>query len=163
LGNVPCVANSAFTAERYRTSFGVNPTVIYPFIAAAKYKTETTRENVTFINPHPVKGCDIALGIAAQCPEIPFTFVEGWRLSDDHRAQLLQRLAVLPNVTFLPPQSDMRAVYGKTKILLAPTGQKVTKRCSDTHKGTDAERETCYLREYNSLLLAAACDGGVAT
>jgi glycosyltransferase involved in cell wall biosynthesis len=121
LGNVPCVANSRFTADRYRSAFGVNSTVIYPFITSSKYKIDTTRENVTFINPHPVKGRDIAVGIAALCPEIPFTFVEGWRLSDDHRSQLMQSLAKLPNVKFIPPQTDMRAVYGKSRILLAPT------------------------------------------
>src|SRR6266478_506109 len=30
LGNVPCVANSRFTAEKYRRAYGVNPTVICP-------------------------------------------------------------------------------------------------------------------------------------
>jgi glycosyltransferase involved in cell wall biosynthesis len=121
LSAVPCVANSHFTAGKYRTRFGANPEVIYPFISADRYRTKTTGENVTFINPHPYKGCDIALGIARLCPEIPFTFVESWRLSDEQRQQLMQERAALPNVTLLPPQNDMRAVYGKCKILLAPS------------------------------------------
>src|SRR5271157_307312 len=121
LGNVACVANSRFIANKYRTAFGVNPSVIYPFVSPDKYRTKTTRENVTFINPHPVKGRDIALGIARLCPKIPFTFVEGWRLSDEHRQQLRQALAALPNVTLLPPPNDMKVVYGKCRILLAPT------------------------------------------
>jgi glycosyltransferase involved in cell wall biosynthesis len=121
LSDVCCVANSHFTAGKYRTGFGANPGVIYPLISADRYRTETTRENVTFVNPHPYKGRDIALGIARLCPEIPFTFVESWRLSDEQRQQLMQEQAALPNVTLLPPQNDMRSVYGKCRILLAPS------------------------------------------
>lgn len=122
LGNdVLCVANSRFTAERYRNTFGVHPRSIYPYIALDRYRTKTTKENVTFINPHPFKGRDIALGVARLCPEIPFSFVESWPLSDDHRQQLREKLTALPNVTLLAPQKDMRSVYRKCKILLAPS------------------------------------------
>lgn len=122
LGNdVRCIANSCFTAEKYRKVYGVDPKVIHPFIVAGRYRTKTTRRNVTFINPHPFKGRDIALGIARLCPEIPFTFVESWELNDNNRRQLMEKLAALPNVTLLPPRSDMRGVYGKCKILLVPS------------------------------------------
>jgi glycosyltransferase involved in cell wall biosynthesis len=121
LGNVPAVANSRFTAEKYRTAFGINPRVIYPFISADRYRTERTKQNVTFINPIAMKGRDIALGIARQCPEIPFAFVESWQLFDENRHDLMQELQALPNITFLPPQNDMRAVYEKCGILLAPS------------------------------------------
>jgi glycosyltransferase involved in cell wall biosynthesis len=119
--DVRCIANSCFTAEKCRKAYGVDPKVIHPFIVAGRYKTKTTRGNVTFINPHPVKGRDIALGIARLCPEIPFTFVESWELSDNHRRQLTEKLTALPNVTLLPPRNDMRGVYGKCKILLVPS------------------------------------------
>ena len=121
LGHIPCIANSVFTAAIYRDTYGVTSEVIYPFIAPNKYKTETTRQNVTFINPVPEKGRDIAIGIARLCPDIPFAFIEGWPLSRDQRNTLLQLLADAPNVTLLPPQEDMRRVYGKCKILLAPS------------------------------------------
>ena len=121
LGNIPYLANSRFTAERYRTAFGINPRVVYPVIRADRYRTESTRENVTFINPIPFKGRDIALGIARLCPEIRFTFVESWRLFPENRDCLLNELRTLPNVTFLPPQNDMRSVYGRCRILLAPS------------------------------------------
>jgi glycosyltransferase involved in cell wall biosynthesis len=121
LGDVPCVANSRFTAEKYRQAYGVNSTVIYPFIATRKYETKTTKENVTFVNPVQIKGLDIALGVARLCPEIPFSFVESWRLSAGPRQKLMEQLAALPNITFCPPQTDMRVVYGKCKILLAPS------------------------------------------
>lgn len=123
LGKIACVANSNFTAEKYRRAYGVNPSIIYPFISQEKYKSlsPTTRENVTFINPVPAKGFELALTIARLCPEIPFSFVEAWPLSHDQRRELTQRLSALPNVTLSPPQDDMRKVYGKCKILLAPS------------------------------------------
>jgi glycosyltransferase involved in cell wall biosynthesis len=117
----PCVTNSKFTAEAYRKAFGARSTIVYPFIDAEKYKVASTRENVTFINPVAHKGCFIALEIARACPEIPFTFVEGLPLADENGAKVKQAIAGLPNVTLLPPQSDMRKVYGKCKILLAPS------------------------------------------
>ena len=121
LGDIPCVANSHFTATTYHRAFGVNPTVIYPFISKEKYRTETSRENVTFINPVPQKGRDIALDIARLCPDIPFTFVEAWPLSAEQRRDLMVKVSVLHNVTLLSPQNDMREIYGKCKLLLVPS------------------------------------------
>lgn len=122
LGNVPCVANSQFTADRYRQAFGVEPVVIPPLIdAQKKYKTETTRENVTFINPHPIKGLEIALEVARQCPDIPFSFVEAWPMWPEERRDMEEKLAAVPNITLIPRVEDMREVYSKCKILLAPS------------------------------------------
>jgi glycosyltransferase involved in cell wall biosynthesis len=121
LGKVACIANSRFTAGKYNAAYGVEPTVIPPFIDAAKYKTASTRENVTFINPHPYKGRDIAVEIARLCPDIPFVFVQSWPLSHDHRAELEAMIAPLSNVTLLPARNDMRGIYGKCRILLVPS------------------------------------------
>jgi glycosyltransferase involved in cell wall biosynthesis len=121
LGDVPCVANSRFTAQKYQSAYRVNPVVIYPIIFPEKYKTISTRENVTFINPHPKKGRDIALQIARYCPEIPFAFVESWPLAPDEREELMKKLATVPNVTFQPALKNMREIYGKCRILLAPS------------------------------------------
>ena len=121
LGHVSCVANSNFTAAKYRDAFGVSPSVIYPFIDTARYKTDTARTNVTFINPHPAKGRDIAIEIARQCPEIPFSFVESWPLLPDARSELFARIKEIPNITFKPTQTEMRKIYGDCKVLLAPS------------------------------------------
>jgi len=122
LGKVPCVANSRFTAGKHRKAFGVDPAVIYPFIPPEKYKTQTTEENVTFINPWPNKGLHIATKIAHQCPEIPFVFNLCWPLSEKDRKSFTKTyLAGLPNVTLGLPQNDMRNIYGRCKILLAPS------------------------------------------
>jgi glycosyltransferase involved in cell wall biosynthesis len=121
LCNVPCVANSRFTAEKYHQAYGVTPTVIYPYIEKVKYKTLTNRENITFINPVLIKGRDIALEIARRCPEIPFCFVESWTLSLEDRQGLMEKLRPLQNVVLHPPQDDMGKVYGKCRVLLAPS------------------------------------------
>lgn len=121
LGKIPCIANSHFTADKYHNVYGVNPLVIYPFILRDQYQTQPTWQNVTFINPDPRKGLEIAVKVAQLCPEIQFSFIEGWPLSTQERRNLMEKLSVLPNVMLLPSQNDMRAVYGKCKILLAPS------------------------------------------
>ena len=121
LGPVHCVANSHFTAEKYRAAFGATPSVIHPFLVADLYRTVTLRKNVTFINPVRVKGVSLAIEIARQCPEIPFSFIEGWTLSDAQRNDLTKELAALPNVTLHPSYPDMRAAYSTCKILLVPS------------------------------------------
>jgi glycosyltransferase involved in cell wall biosynthesis len=121
LGQVPCVANSNFTAGRYRAHYGVVPRVINPIFNAAEYATETSRENVTFINPTATKGLSIALQLARQCPEIPFQFIEAWPLGDTQKAALMKELAGLPNVRFRASVSDMRQIYNTARVLLAPS------------------------------------------
>ncbi len=115
------IANSHFTAQHFAETEGISSSVIHPLIDADKYRTETTRENVTFINPHAEKGVDIALEVAANCPEIPFVFVRGWNLDPEDEAALQSSLAGLPNVTLRPSTNDMRSVYGNARILLAPS------------------------------------------
>ncbi|CAM3937025.1 glycosyltransferase family 4 protein [Cereibacter sphaeroides] len=115
------IANSRFTATSCRTAFGIRPRVIPPLVESALYRTESSRENVTFINPVPVKGLEIALGVAGHCPDIPFVFQESWPLSPERRAALEARLADLPNVRLQGRTADMKAVYGKARFVLAPS------------------------------------------
>ncbi|MER8483437.1 glycosyltransferase [Mesorhizobium sp. M1322] len=115
------IANSEFTARTYKEKFGIDSTVIPPTINPGLYSTPTTGEFVTLINPYNEKGFELAVRIAGQCPEIPFLFVESWKLDDDHRAQIEQIIAPLRNVRLESRTSDMKTVYGRTKILLAPS------------------------------------------
>lgn len=121
LGDIPCVANSAFTAETYHKSFAISPKVIHPMVDANKYQTQTSRENVTYINPHPSKGVDIVLAAARACPDIPFAIYKSWPLSVEERASLNEKLSGLSNVKLHPPTRDMKSVYGKARILMAPS------------------------------------------
>lgn len=115
------VANSQFTAKRHHEAFGITSTVIPPLVNPDLYRTVSTRANITFINPYPVKGLEVALAIAGRCPDIPFAFVESWGIDTALRACLDRRLADLPNVTLQARTTDMKSVYGKTRILLAPS------------------------------------------
>jgi glycosyltransferase involved in cell wall biosynthesis len=116
------IANSQFTASVYAQECGVQSAVIPPLIQRPDYETEAgDRRQVTFINPVADKGVDLAIAIAAACPDIPFEFVESWILEPEKKRALLERLAALPNVRFTPHQTGMRHIYARTRILLAPS------------------------------------------
>jgi glycosyltransferase involved in cell wall biosynthesis len=76
---------------------------------------------VTFINPVAAKGLELALAVAAQCPEIPFRFVKAWPLSPAQSIRLKRRIARLRNVELLERRSDMRSIYAETRVLLVPS------------------------------------------
>lgn len=115
------VANSEFTARKVQEVLGLSCSVIRPFINPALYRTATTRQNVTFVNPYAVKGADIAFDIAEQCPDIPFVFVESWGIYPDLRASIDERMKKLPNVSLHLRTTDMRTIYSRARILLVPS------------------------------------------
>lgn len=121
LSGVGYVANSNFTAGRFKQLFGIDAAMVHPLVRRENYATETTRENVTFINPHPLKGLETALAVARQLPEIPFSFIETWTLDAEQKAKLDRDIAALGNVTLRPSTKDMKSVYGKARIVLAPS------------------------------------------
>ncbi|BCH23909.1 glycosyltransferase [Mesorhizobium sp. L-8-3] len=121
LGPAHYIANSQFTARSYKNRFGIDSTVIPPTIDPGLYATPTTGEVVTFINPYNEKGFELAVQIAERCPEIPFLFQESWKLAKEHRAEIEARIAPFGNVALEDRTSDMKTVYGRTRILLAPS------------------------------------------
>lgn len=121
LAGIGFIANSHFTARRYHDLFGIRAEVVYPLVRPEIYRTETTRRNVTFINPHPCKGLDIAAALAARCPDIPFCFVRGWTLSPNDEFDLQHRIAPLTNVTLRKATFDMRSVYRDAGIVIMPS------------------------------------------
>jgi hypothetical protein len=72
LRDLPSIANSRFTADKYRSAYGIDPAVIYPFVSRERYRTESTRENITFINPHPEKGATLRCRLPVVAPTSPF-------------------------------------------------------------------------------------------
>ncbi|MEL6511731.1 MAG: glycosyltransferase [Pseudomonadota bacterium] len=115
------IANSDFTAQAYKTAYGIDCTVITPTIQFDHYAGPTTREFATLVNIHPKKGYEVARDMARACPDIPFLFVEAWTLWDQLFDQIMAEIDALPNVTFMRRTSDMSTVYGRTKVLLAPS------------------------------------------
>ncbi|MDT0575835.1 glycosyltransferase [Croceicoccus sp. F390] len=121
IADVPVVANSQFTADAYRTAFGVDAQVIYPFMPLDQYRTDTHRRVVTFVNPLLRKGFRLGVEIAALCPELPFHFVGAIPDVDETGRELDRGMLALPNLTVEPFRGDMRDVYAQTRVLLAPS------------------------------------------
>jgi glycosyltransferase involved in cell wall biosynthesis len=116
-----CISNSQFTADLFEKTFGIGSVVIYPLINPGRYRTDTDRSSVLFINPVPEKGVDVAIALARRLPTIPFLFVEAWTLEPREKARLRSIFATLRNVEFVSRRSDMRRLYAKARIVLAPS------------------------------------------
>lgn len=118
---VKFVANSHFTRKFLSEEFGIDAAVVPPIVMPESYRTDTDRSHVTFVNPHPLKGGDIAVSAAAHLPDIPFLFVESWPLDREIKSKYREILSVCRNVTWLPPTSDMRRIYAQTKFVIMPS------------------------------------------
>jgi len=114
-------ANSRFTAARFAAAYRIEPQVIANFFDAAAYRVEGPGQKVTFINPVPDKGCELAFRLAERHPEIPFLFVQGWPLRREIRDQLMDRAQAAGNIEWRPPTRDMKTVYADTRILIVPS------------------------------------------
>jgi glycosyltransferase involved in cell wall biosynthesis len=119
--NIRIIANSPFTAARLRARCGLEPVVVLPLIDPAHYVTATRPERVLFINTVPRKGLDIAFALAEARPDISFDFVRSWILDDRQVAELDCRAAAAGNITIHPPLRDMRPLYARAKLVLAPS------------------------------------------
>ena len=115
------LANSPFTAARWNAAFGLACDVVPPYVDAAVYLTETTRARILFINPTVQKGVELFFRLAAARPELGFTVVESWGLVPHWRQFCQERAADLGNVEWCPPSEDMRALYGRARLLLMPS------------------------------------------
>lgn len=115
------IANSRYTAARFRAKFDVELAVIPPIFQAELYRTAGKGRYVTFINPVGVKGLSLALAIARLCPDIPFLFVRAWPLSAKLESELQKEVGALDNVTLVARSDDMAGIYAETRILLVPS------------------------------------------
>jgi len=115
------IATSRDLARRFTEAFGIVPACIPPLVRPERYRVESLRTNVTFVCPLPIKGVEIALRLAERRPDIPFVFVESWRLHPARRLWLRWRAKSAGNVTLRAPTLDMRSVYRDTKVLLVPS------------------------------------------
>lgn len=113
-------ACSQFLATAVKRRSGIEPVVIPPIVDAGKYRVVTGRRSVVFINPIPEKGVEIALRLAVERPDIPFEFVECWELNAGHERNR-QTAKSLPNVIWRKPLLDIRSVYARGRVLLAPS------------------------------------------
>lgn len=115
------LANSDFTAQRWRALCGLQCAVVPPLVQRDAYRAERTGDSVLYVNPVPVKGVERMFALAASCPDLPFLVLESWQLEAHYRDHCLQRAARLPNITWRGPTDDMRAVYAQARMLLMPS------------------------------------------
>jgi glycosyltransferase involved in cell wall biosynthesis len=118
------VANSRFTAMRHHAEFGIDSDVIPPLVQPERYRCSGERTHVAFVNPAPEKGAEIVLQLARARPDVPFLVVEGWPMRRSWRkgrTNYGSALRDLPNVTWQRSVADMRSVYSRARILLAPS------------------------------------------
>lgn len=115
------LANSHFTAQRWRALSGLHCEVIPPVIHAGNYLAGTSGEKVLFVNPVPIKGVELMFALAAHCPDIPFLVVESWKIESAWRDWCRRRAQALGNIEWMEPVDDMRPVYARSRLLLMPS------------------------------------------
>ncbi len=113
------VANSEGHAREARSA-GYETYVVPSIIDVSNCRTTPTRERVVFVNPVPLFGLDIALGVAAARPDIPFTFARSWPLAPQAERELLDAARRLGNVEVADPVADPREVYARARLVLVP-------------------------------------------
>lgn len=115
------LATSRALAQRFEQAFSIAVPSIPPLVRPERYRVETSRQTATFVCPYPQKGVGIALELARRRPDIPFHFVESWSLRPARRALLRLEALRLRNVVWRGATFDMREVYGRTRLVVAPS------------------------------------------
>jgi glycosyltransferase involved in cell wall biosynthesis len=115
------LANSQFTADRWRALCGLHCEVIPPVIRPENYIAASRGDKVLFVNPTPIKGVQRVFELAAQCPDLAFLVVESWHLEPHWRRLCQYRAGQLGNIEWLAPTDDMRAIYAQGRVLLMPS------------------------------------------
>lgn len=115
------LANSPFTATRLRERCNLEADVVLPLIDPAHYITPTRPERVLFVNTVPRKGLEIAFALAEARPDIGFDFVRSWILTPTEVSALERRAQAVGNITLHAPTQDMRTLYARARLVLAPS------------------------------------------
>ena len=118
---IPVIANSAFTASRLAERCGLHCSVVLPLVDARHYRASMRPERVLFVNTTERKGVKLAFAIAERRPDIPFDFVLSWTHKPDALQALQARARAAGNIQLHSPTRDMRPLYARAKLLLAPS------------------------------------------
>lgn len=117
----PVLANSRFTAARLRERCAVTAEVIRPLIHPEAFETPNRPERALFINTRPRKGLEVALRLAEARPDVPFDFVTNNRLDPEPMRALTDRAHAAGNIALHAARRDMRPLYARARVLLAPS------------------------------------------
>jgi glycosyltransferase involved in cell wall biosynthesis len=120
---IEILANSHFAASYISEVNNRNVEVILPFVELDQYRIkQRQRQYISFVNPVPYKGLQVAVEAARQLPQEKFLFVKGKSVAFAQRQdELLRPARALPNVEIWEHQQDMRKVYEVSDILLVPS------------------------------------------
>lgn len=114
-------------AARHNGAHGVSFHVVPPLVEPARYRlARHERRHATFIGLQNYKGGELAVKLAGACPEIPFLIFDNVDRNPPQwpgmsGGELRAAAEALPNVTIRPAAKDAAAIYGTTKVLLAPS------------------------------------------
>ena len=111
------VANSKFTAQKFKSVYGFYPTVVYPCVDLESHRTQSTGDHILFINPIYDKGVDIALEVSKQIPDKEFLFV-GPNPKDETVAD---QISSQENIDFRGYMDDMSEIFAETKVVIYPS------------------------------------------
>lgn len=108
------IANSHYTASLHADR--AIAAVVRPLVPRERYATATDRTLAVFINPLPYKGLAVVDGLAARRPDVGFLYVANGGPSVAAHGPPRPR-----NVRVVGPVADMRRIYRRAKLLLAPS------------------------------------------
>ncbi len=124
------LTDSHATAQMYEQKLGIKPVPVGAFIdPSLVLATHHSRKHVLFINPSPEKGVGVVVRLAMMLeklrPDIMFEVVESrgsWQeMLEAFSKAMGNPVSQLKNVIVTPNTSDMRPVFGRARLLLAPS------------------------------------------
>ncbi|SDE68236.1 glycosyltransferase [Desulfuromonas thiophila] len=124
------LTNSQAAARMYRQRLGIEAVPLGLFVDPAKVvAAESTRQHLLFVNPSLAKGAALVIRLALllerRRPDIIFEVVESRGAWHETLRQVTEKLGEprdqLTNVVVTPNTADMRPVYGRARLLLAPS------------------------------------------
>lgn len=124
------LTDSHATAQMYERTQGIKPVPVGAFIDPRPVvATRHSRKHVLFINPSPQKGVGVVVRLAMMLekrrPDIVFEVVESrgsWQeMLEVFSTGLGTPRNKLDNVIVTPNTTDMRPIFGRARLLLAPS------------------------------------------
>lgn len=107
-------ANSKFMQSIAKKWYGIDSEVIYPFIKLEDYKSKrTSPEYITLVRPDERKGVKTFIKIVDMLPKKKFLAVG--------KGEEIKEMKRRKNIKYIPWINNMKEIYSKTKILLAPS------------------------------------------
>ena len=123
------ITDSQATEMLYRSRNGMAPVPVGKFIDPAKFIAKShERKNLLFVNPSLSKGAGIVFLLAKmlqeKAPEVRIEVLQSRGSWDENVRSFAAKLGVkkpLSNIVLTPHTDDMRPVYGRARLLLAPS------------------------------------------